>query len=745
MKRNRKPFSRGIPSSTGTKPNRMHDKSAVNCDEHIPWFLRNMIVNFPPMERLIDYVIDRLQDQDRFFLARQLESCKKEKTEQSLALFGLDAQNPDIDLFFEDLPERVNPSRLNHFLNELAMNAMPVESYRSIMLSLLPKAFGAYSDTFTIHPRLKKLGRMLSLSKQELVYITFAYCLSHDDDFSRLCNWEESARMLRDAALMLGMDSTNLRKMICDDSPLIRYGIIEVDTNRKALRLDLDECVDDYLSGYANTPYSADLQPLTGARFDINSFPVSNEERTMLVSLLRSKENHHILFYGLPGTGKTEFMRSLIQESGREAKLLRFNESMKNSQGRIFSLSTVSRMLAPSKSILVIDECDSILNTGNGDLSLFGKSMSSSEQLGKEWINLFMDEAKLTTIWITNDISGIHESVKRRFNTSVVFEATPLEHRKRIWLALAREYSLAEFAADPRAIRLINGYLPSPANMEAALKLIKNLPEDDLFMQLELAFNAQRTLRQGRVSRPKLEELTDRYDPMAVNTSVPAVELLEAIHQSYSSQKNCCLLFHGSPGTGKTELAKYLSKECGRNLLVKRASDLLNPFVGLTEKLIAEMFREAERDGAILLLDEADSMLRERSTARHSWELTQTNELLTQIENFKGVLIACTNLIDIMDKAVIRRFSWKVHFRPLTASQRVVLFKKWFPIAVLDELATTDLAAITVLSPGDYKAVAGRLSQQRSSETVYIVRQLIEEAGYRDQQSETRQKIGFEV
>ena len=79
------------------------------------------------------------------------------------------------------------------------------------------------------------------------------------------------------------------------------------------------------------------------------------------------------------------------------------------------------------------------------------------------------------------------------------------------------------------------------------------------------------------------------------------------------------------------------------------------------------MFTEAEAEGALLFLDEADSFLRDRTLARAEWAVTQVNELLQSMERFDGIFIAATNLMDSIDAAAMRRFTWKLEFKALEA------------------------------------------------------------------------------
>ncbi|MBW6608203.1 ATP-binding protein, partial [Salmonella enterica subsp. enterica serovar Weltevreden] len=80
-------------------------------------------------------------------------------------------------------------------------------------------------------------------------------------------------------------------------------------------------------------------------------------------------------------------------------------------------------------------------------------------------------------------------------------------------------------------------------------------------------------------------------------------------------------------------------------------------------------FRKAQNDGAVLLIDEVDSFLQDRRGAQHNWEVSEVNEMLTQMESFSGVFVASTNLMEGLDQAALRRFDLKVKFDYLRADQ----------------------------------------------------------------------------
>lgn len=138
--------------------------------------------------------------------------------------------------------------------------------------------------------------------------------------------------------------------------------------------------------------------------------------------------------------------------------------------------------------------------------------------------------------------------------------------------------------------------------------------------------------------------------------------------------------------------------------MVRRASDIASKFVGETEQNMARMFDTAQTEGAVLLLDEADSFLRSRKHAERNYEVSEVNEMLAGMERFHGLFICTTNLFDDLDEAALRRFAFKIRFKALKPEQRVAMFEREAGAAPTDEQRSR-LVALDCLTHGDFAAV----------------------------------------
>ena len=182
------------------------------------------------------------------------------------------------------------------------------------------------------------------------------------------------------------------------------------------------------------------------------------------------------------------------------------------------------------------------------------------------------------------------------------------------------------------------------------------------------------------------------------------------------------LCLSGAPGTGKSAFARYLADRLEMQVLERRASDLLNCFVGGTEHMIADAFAEARETGAFLIFDEVDSLLGSREYATQSWELSQVNEMLTWMESHPLPFACTTNLRGRLDAATVRRFALHIDFRPLSLAQRRACFERFFSCAPAE--GAESLAAFDKLTPGDFALVAKRVNLLGITESRDIVAEL---------------------
>ena len=149
------------------------------------------------------------------------------------------------------------------------------------------------------------------------------------------------------------------------------------------------------------------------------------------------------------------------------------------------------------------------------------------------------------------------------------------------------------------------------------------------------------------------------------------------------------IIFYGVAGTGKTITALALAKSLKRQILSFDCSKILSMYVGESEKNVRKIFDEYKelcaktKSQPILLLNEADQFLSNRVSGQISGSDKMHNQMqnifLEQIENFDGILIATTNLLDNIDKAFSRRFNYKIEFLKPELEQRKILWEKLLP------------------------------------------------------------------
>ena len=447
------------------------------------------------------------------------------------------------------------------------------------------------------------------------------------------------------------------------------------------------------------------------------------------------------LLYGAPGTGKTELSRVLSEElqvQNFEIVVSDENDQPIGTRDRACAFKSAQSYLKESRSLITFDEVDDLLNPMSNLLALFGGLGKSPSSSSKAWLNRVLEENAVPTIWIANNILGADNAVLRRFDRIIEVPVPPQQQRERVVKRMIP-------TADRELVRAVASSPDlAPAVLQrgvdfatVATRDVENRPWNKTMLD---AINS--TLRSQAIAPIKLDDpalLPETYDLSYINSDVDLKLLAEKLRLNPSARM--CL--YGPSGTGKSAFVRWLADDIGLSLERVNASDLLNPYVGGTEQNIQSVFANAERSGAILLIDEIDSFLSSRGGARRSWEVTMVNEFLAQLECFSGVIAVTTNFEQILDVAAFRRFDLKIKFSYLMDYQKTRLFQSYcsylsVPLPSKDELQ--ELQKLENLAPGDFAAIARRCRFSPIDSARELIEGLKAECSIKPH---TRTRVGF--
>ncbi|HTV19870.1 MAG TPA: ATP-binding protein, partial [Polyangiaceae bacterium] len=529
-------------------------------------------------------------------------------------------------------------------------------------------------------------------------------------------------RAIQLIAGVLGESSDDIRASLAPHSTLMRSGLLQFRPGRDAHTsqwIGLEHPFDRLLPNHyerAGDLFAA-LCPLApAANHDLAAFSHLESELTLLVSLLRGAQRErasgiNVLLHGAPGCGKSQLVRSLAQALAvplYQVPDTTPDGSVLNGSKRMAAVGAMQCLLrsAPAALILFDEIEDAFPWTFEGGWLRHGSGSDKART------NRLLEENGVPCLWVGNAIDHLDPAFVRRFSLVIEIATPPRPVRERL---------LAEYASGfdiplERQRRLAEHRWVVPADAARAARVtqlvrVGTAAADATGADRSSADIFERALRGGRRPEPLRTNELD-YDPRFVNTSVPLDRLGAGLKQR--GEANICL--YGPPGTGKTAFARQLASVLGRPLIQRSAGDLLDKYVGGTERAIADMFDEAARSDSVLLLDEAEGMLRQRGAARQGFEVTQVNELLVRMEAFRGVFLCATNGFEVLDPAALRRFALRVEFKPLDVEQKLALFERTAqrlgvePSVEARAAAQASLSRLSHLTPGDYAAVLrGRL------------------------------------
>ena len=592
------------------------------------------------------------------------------------------------------------------------------KNLRTVARQLLKERYKTLQKSTALLPELWKqayenlatLAEFLQLNPVEQELLRFAMHLRSEGAMRDLFGYLPKSDLQRTAAIMadlLKQPKNQILSALKKGSKLDAYGLIDRDYRPDSVHdyldwgetLDFDEFVTQPLN--ENVLLKSCTEVAQVPSLELDDFAHIAGMKEMMLTYLQQALKHHqkgvnLLIYGVPGTGKTEFAGLLAQALGISAYNITYMDSdgdVVKAEQRLNYSRLAQTLLNGKQALLIFDEIEDVFNG-----SLMERSVA---QKNKAWTNQLLENNNVPMIWLSNSVSGIDPAFLRRFDLILEMPDLPLKNKSALITQLTEGKLSPAYVQHFAKVRSL-----TPAILSRTIRVAKELNTSNFAETLLMMFN--QTLKSQ--NKPKIEPLVlgkadYNLDYVACNDNIHHIS--EGLKRSKKG-RICC---YGPPGTGKTAWAAWLAEELDMPLLLRQGSDLLDPYVGGTERNIAEAFESAKRDNCLLVLDEVDTFLFSREGANRSWERSQVNEMLTQIERFEGLMVVSTNLIEVLDPAALRRFDLKLKFDYLTLPQRLDFAKQQAEILGLPLLSEEDLSQIeslNLLTPGDFAAVARR-------------------------------------
>jgi transitional endoplasmic reticulum ATPase len=405
-----------------------------------------------------------------------------------------------------------------------------------------------------------------------------------------------------------------------------------------------------------------------------------------------------VLLHGPPGCGKTLMARAVANETAAYFTHITGPEIMGKfygeSEGRLRSVFEEAKTNAPA--ILFIDEIDAIAPKR--------EEMGGEKQVERRVVAQLLalmdgleSRGEIIVIGATNIPNSLDPALRRpgRFDREIAISIPDQKGRLEILQIHTRGMPMAQDIDLEKLSQITHGFVGADLEAlcrEAAMNALRKIMPSIDFQLDEIPYE---TLLQLEVTMNDFSEALKEVEPSAIRevfVEVPNVnwgnvgglgevkqKLIEAVewplrYPDLFLEANVKppkgILLSGSPGTGKTLVAKALANESEVNFISIKGPELMSKYVGESERGVREVFRKAKQASpCILFFDEFDSLVPERGLGDNS-QVTERviSQFLTELdglEELKGVLVlAATNRKDLIDSAILRpgRFDFVLEF-----------------------------------------------------------------------------------
>lgn len=529
------------------------------------------------------------------------------------------------------------------------------------------------------------------------------------------------------------------------EASLVREGLIELDSplgDIRTAKVTMSDPTADRLRGEEKSSFwLTDGAFVVDPKVDFSRVVLPESDKALLRAVAMSFEafkEHRMTsgldeisgsgrgvilqFFGESGTGKTSTAYAIARLRGRRLVLIN-TPKIEGVQFR-----AILREARQRGADVLFDECDEILKER-------GANPATASLLSE------LERHDGLVMLATNRPLELDPAVYRRNLLSIEFRRPDAAARERIWeVHLPPEYPLVsrpDLSTLAVRFNLTGGEIRNTVLLALSVATARD-PDHPKVTPADLEMAAERQI-EGRLRRiatasasvPRIglsdlvlpDQTRERLDQFIGSCRAAGVLVKWGLHADAPLGTGVqSAVFHGPPGTGKTSAAEAVAGALGRPLRRVSAAQVVSRYVGESAKRIEELFDAESAANFVLLLDDGDALLSNRtdvSSSTDRYANLDVTTLLGALDRYKGIVIVTTNRLDDIDPAIRRRLEWKVPFIPPSRADRESLWDRLIPseLPVATDVDKEILARKWTLSPAEIARVVRRAAEEAALRT----------------------------
>ncbi|MBQ8482284.1 MAG: ATP-binding protein [Alphaproteobacteria bacterium] len=408
----------------------------------------------------------------------------------------------------------------------------------------------------------------------------------------------------------------------------------------------------------------------------LTSFDFLNADKNLnkiVDSVLNNVDKSHfsMILHGPEGSGKNRFAQYLVAELSEHIK--KQNRSATFCYIDALNFSTKINEIKPATRLVIIKD----------EYGIIFKEQKNCYQLAQR-----IKAQTVNIVLIINDISTLPKDFISQFLFKVKFGYMNDEQEE-------AAYELFFKSAAPNELKRISGLV-----IDDFARISKQAQYLNINSTSEIIGLIKDELKIKFGGNEYIKPMTE-FDTGLINCDINVDSLIEKL-KNYDRSNPFSILIYGPPGTGKSYFLRYLAQTIGLNTVEKKPAELFSKYQGQPAKNVLEMFEEAQEKDAMLIIDEVEGIISERKEDRgdNKWKSDMTNTFLSAMESCVTPFCGTSNHLNKIDKAILRRFVFKLHFDYLTPEQARYAFEKIFGM-----MAPWEISEIHNLTSGDFSVV----------------------------------------